>query len=96
MVRRLDMDKTLGIEQLFASDPASTATMTNVVSGHLSDIELVAHRFEVVDLLPSQKFRGVSGPLDVVQRWQPIRALLVASGDAATAGVVRKLQVARA
>jgi hypothetical protein len=69
----------------FASDPDSQAAEAKLRDGHLTDFSITAIPREVLTTERGQKYttpRGtvVDGPANIVTRWTPINASLVATG----------------
>lgn len=84
----------------FASDPDSQAAEAKLRDGHLTDFSITAIPREVVTVDRGQQYttpRGtvVDGPANIVTRWTPINASLVATGADERSTVRRSYQAAQ-
>ena len=84
----------------FASDPDSQAAEAKLRDGHLTDFSITAIPREVMTLDRGQQYttpRGtvVDGPANIVTRWTPINASLVATGADERSTVRRSYQTAQ-
>lgn len=81
---RIEGDELIG-DAMFASDARSQEAFQKLMDGHLTDFSITASPKEIGFVERGQDYttrRGgvVSGPADIVSRWMPTDASLVATG----------------
>lgn len=69
----------------FASDPESQSAFSKLNEGHITDFSITAMPLEVMEVKEGQSYttsRGtqLDGPVEVVTRWHPLNASIVANG----------------
>jgi hypothetical protein len=74
-----------GGEAMFASDEESQNAYAKLMEGHLNDFSITAIPHEVLEVRRGQTYTTpsgevIEGPADIVTRWTPIDASLVACG----------------
>lgn len=76
-------DEVVGVP-MFARDTDSQDAYHKVVDGHITDFSITADPLEIVEVSRGQTAqfgdRQITGPANVVTRWQPTDASLVAAG----------------
>jgi hypothetical protein len=92
------MDGQFGGEASFASDEESQIAYQKLLDGHLTDFSITAIPHEVLEVRQGQSYtteRGevIPGPADIVTRWTPIDASLVACGADEMSTVRRSYEI---
>lgn len=91
-------DEVVG-QPMFARDANSQEAMMKVVDGHINDFSITADPLEIVEV-PRGKTgqfgeRFIEGPANVVTRWQPTDASLVAAGADVRSKVRRSYELSK-
>lgn len=76
---RVDGKKLVG-EVAWASDKKSQEIASKWQDDHLRDFSITAAPIEILEVRRGETWKGMQGPMDVVTRWQPIDASIVAAG----------------
>ena len=91
-------DEVVG-QPLFARDTDSQNAFYKVVDGHITDFSITADPLEVVEVARGQSAqfgdRVITGPANVVTRWQPTDASLVAAGADVRSKVRRSYELSK-
>jgi hypothetical protein len=87
-----------GGEAVFANDTESQSAYAKLVEGHLTDFSITAIPHEVLEVRPGQSYTTstgevIQGPADIVTRWTPIDASLVACGADEMSTVRRSYEI---
>lgn len=91
-------DEVVG-QPMFARDANSQEAMMKVIDGHINDFSITADPLEIVEI-PRGKTgqfgeRLIEGPANVVTRWQPTDASLVAAGADVRSKVRRSYELSK-
>ncbi len=76
---RVDGRRLIG-EVAWASDERSQAIAGKWQDGHLTDFSITAAPIEVLRVEAGQVWQSIKGPADIITKWQPLDASIVASG----------------
>lgn len=76
---RIDGRKLVG-EVVWAGDDKSQEIARKWQDDHLRDFSVTAAPIEILEVRRGETWRNVAGPADIVVKWQPLDASIVASG----------------
>ena len=80
-VRNIRVDGTRLIGEVYwASDAEAQAIAAKWAEGHLSDFSITGAPKEILGIERGQKWRSIEGPADIIVRWTPLDASIVAAG----------------
>lgn len=91
-------DEVVGVP-MFARDTDSQDAYYKIIDGHITDFSITADPLEIVEVKRGQTVnvhgRDVTGPANVVTRWQPTDASLVAAGADVRSKVRRSYELSK-
>ncbi len=91
-------DEVVGVP-MFARDTDSQDAYYKVIDGHITDFSITADPLEILEVKRGQvaniQGREIAGPANVVTRWQPTDASLVAAGADVRSKVRRSYELSK-